>query len=75
MAIHLHVHVVTSKSWRGCRFIERKRKHCAVKLAPCSEQLYSGIQYNSTELVARTGVNVAKQLCDIIALTGVNIAL
>jgi hypothetical protein len=35
--------------------------------------LYSEVQYNSTELVACTGVNIAKKLCDIIARTGVNI--
>jgi hypothetical protein len=50
-----------------------KRKHCAVvQLAPVSNQLYSGVQYNSTELVARTGVNIAKKLWDIVAPTGVN---
>jgi hypothetical protein len=58
----------TSKSWKGCGFIKRKRKHCTVvQLAPVSDQLYSGVQYNSTELVARTGVNIANKLCDIVA--------
>jgi hypothetical protein len=54
---------------------KRKRKHCAaLQLVPGSIQLYSGVQYNSTELVARTGVNIGNKLCDIFARTGVNIA-
>jgi hypothetical protein len=48
--------------------LKGKQKHWAVvQLAPVSYQLYS------TELVARTGVNIAKKLYDIVAHTGVNI--